>query len=132
MSTITIQPAFESYVAIKRQRATPAPARPAAPARGQVRLTRRGRLVVLTLALLVVLGTAVFLGASSVATEEPGVPAPSVVVTVEPGDTLWGIAGELTPAGDDVRDTIAVIARLNALDSMVVDAGQRLRVPVVD
>lgn len=132
MSTITVQPAFDSYVAIKRRRPVPAPNRPVAPARGQLRLTRRGRLVVFAFALLVVLGTAVFLGATSMATEEPGTPAPSVMVTVEPGDTLWGIASELTPAGDDVRDMVGVIARLNALDSMVVDSGQRLRVPVVD
>ena len=62
----------------------------------ELRLTRRGRLVVLIGALLVVLALGVFWGAGSVATEQPGTPEPTLVVTVQPGDTLYGIAATVT------------------------------------
>jgi Tfp pilus assembly protein FimV len=96
-----------------------------------VRLTRRGRVVVLLLGLVVALAVGVFLGAGSVATERPGTPEPSRVVTVAPGDTLWGIAADAAAATgeDDVRTMVERIERLNALDSGMVLAGQRLRVP---
>ncbi|GAA2146911.1 hypothetical protein GCM10009844_23590 [Nocardioides koreensis] len=96
---------------------------------GQLRLTRRGRLVVLALAMLVALGLGLALAAGSVATEEPGTPEPTRVVMVGAGDTLWGIAADIADDGG-VRTMIDRIERLNALDSGMVVAGQRLRVPV--
>lgn len=94
-----------------------------------VRLTRRGRLVVFVAALLLLLMGGVFLGSGAVGTDEPGTAPATEVVMVGPGDTLWGIAAELSTAGD-VRSTMAEIERLNALDSVALSAGQRLRVPV--
>ena len=94
-----------------------------------MRLTRRGRLVVFALALLVVLGLGLMLAAGSVATEEPGTPEPTRVVMVGTGDTLWDIAADLADDGD-VRAMVDQIERLNALDSGMVVAGQRLRVPL--
>lgn len=96
---------------------------------GQLRLTRRGRIVVLTLAMLVVLGLGLALAAGSVATEEPGTPEPTRVVMVGAGQTLWDIAAGIADDGD-IRGMIDHIERLNALDSGMVVAGQRLRVPV--
>ena len=122
MSTITLSP-----TAPIRTTARP---RPAAPA-GSVRLTRRGRLVVFTLGLLLVLALGTILGARSVATEHPGTPEPTRVVMVGSGETLWDIAAGLADDGD-VRAMIARIEDLNALDSAMVTAGQRLRVPVTD
>lgn len=99
------------------------------PARGTVRLTRRGRLVVFLAALLVVLAVGLTVGARAVATDEPGTPEPTRVVMVGTGDTLWDIAAEA--AGDgDVRGMVDRIERLNALESGMVVAGQRLRVPL--
>lgn len=99
---------------------------------GSVRLTRRGRLVVLLGALLLVLLAGVFLGAGSVASEEAGTPAPTEIVMVGEGDTLWGIASDIAEDGGDVRSVIVEIERLNALDSEVLTLGQRLRVPASD
>ena len=96
---------------------------------GQVRLTRRGRIVVLALALLVVLGLGLMLAAGSVATDKPGTPEPTRVVMVGTGDTLWDLAADLADDGD-VRGMVDHIERLNALDSGMVVAGQRLRVPL--
>ena len=96
---------------------------------GQVRLTRRGRLVVFALALLVVLGLGVLWAAGSVATEDAGRPEPTRVVMVGSGETLWGIAAEIADDGQ-TRAMVEKIEDLNALDSAMVAAGQRLRVPV--
>ena len=49
---------------------------------------------------------------------------------VQPGDTLWEIAAETTPVGDDVRHTVAVIKELNGLTSALILPGSRLVVPV--
>jgi hypothetical protein len=53
------------------------------------------------------------------------------VVTVGTGDTLWAIASDAAAATgeDDVRAMVTHIERLNALESGMVLAGQRLRVP---
>lgn len=105
------------------------PARPVAGAPGQVRLTARGRVVVVLASVTLLLALAFFAGARSAATDEPGTPEPTRVVMVGPGDTLWGIAAGLTTDGD-VRGMVDRIERLNALDSAMVQVGQRLRVPV--
>ena len=128
MSTIAITHVRDRSV----RPATPARTR-AVPStsRGQVRLTRRGRLVVVLAALMLLLGAAFFFGAGSVATERPGTPEPTRVVMVDEGDTLWGIASEVTTDGD-VRAMVDRIERLNALDSAMVQAGQKLRVPVTE
>ena len=96
-----------------------------------VRLTRRGRVVVLLLGLAITLAAGVFYGAGSVATERPGTPEPTRVVTVGTGDTLWAIASDAAAATgeDDIRAMVTHIERLNALESGMVLAGQRLRVP---
>jgi LysM repeat protein len=92
------------------------------------RLTRRGRLVVVALALLVILAVGIFLAAGAVGTSESGSPEPTETVMVGTGDTLWGIAAEAADGGD-VREMVERIKRLNALDTGMVTAGQRLRVP---
>lgn len=93
---------------------------------GSVRLTRRGRLLVFTLALFAILAVGVLLSAGSVATERP---ESTEVVMVGAGETLWDIAAERAPDGD-VRAMVDHIQRLNSLDSAALDAGQRLRVPI--
>ena len=95
----------------------------------QVRLTRRGRLVVFGAALLMALALGVLWGGGSVATEEAGTADPTLVVQVEPGDTLYDIAARVTTDGD-VAAMVEEIEDLNRLESSVVYAGQKLRVPV--
>ncbi|MCW2797180.1 LysM peptidoglycan-binding domain-containing protein [Nocardioides sp.] len=102
-------------------------ARPTPPA--SVRLTRRGRFAVLALALVTVLVVGLFLAAGSVATEHPGTPEPTRVVMVGSGDTLWDIAADIAGSGDVVA-MVDRIEELNALDTGMVAAGQRLRVPL--
>jgi hypothetical protein len=126
MSTMTASPTFRQARPPRQAQTT----RPNTPA-GQVRLTRRGRLVVFGFALLVVAALGMFWAAGSVATEEPGMPEPTRVVMVGEGETLWGIAAGIADDGN-IRSMVDRIERLNALDSAMVEAGQRLRVPLED
>lgn len=116
MSTMTVSPSV--YAA----------ARPPAARSGQMRLTRRGRLVVFAFALAVVLALAVLWGQPTIATERP---METRTVTVAPGETLWGIAADVAEPGE-TRSMVEQIRRLNDLDSAMVLSGQRLRVPVTD
>lgn len=122
MSTITITPGT-AITTPRRVVSEPTP-RP-------VRLTRRGRLVVLMAGLLIVAVVSIVWGAGSAATDQAGQPAPTRVVVVESGDTLWGIADAATDEAD-VRSVVDRIVELNDLPGGVVHPGQRLRVPVGD
>jgi hypothetical protein len=111
------------------------PGRPALPGRSSsgrparpvpVRLTRRGRVVLLALLLLLSGMVAVLVAASTGDAATPAGPAPSVVV--QPGDTLWSIAARYAP-GPDPFGTIEQIRQLNGLDGYTVHAGQRLQLP---
>ena len=117
MSTLSLSPAFAL--------GTAAPLR-----RSSVRLTRRGRLVVFLTSLFVVLAVAFALAGGAVGTNEAGELPPTQIVQVQPGDTLWGIASEIATDGE-VRSVMNDIERLNALESAGLQAGQKLRVPVV-
>jgi len=102
----------------------------AVPARAQLRLTRRGRLVVFLASLMLVLGTAfILLGDTSVATGDAGSPEPTRMVMVGSGETLWDIAAGIADDGE-TREMMARIERLNALESPMLYAGQKLRVPL--
>ena len=93
------------------------------------RLTRRGRLVVLAFSLLAVMVLGFVLASGAVGTKEGGTPEPTETVMVGTGDTLWDIAADAAEGGD-VREMVDRIKSLNALDSGMVTAGQRLRVPI--
>lgn len=124
MSTIALdagQVRFHSARTVER--------RPAAA--GQVRLTRRGRVVVLLAVLLVALVMGVVLGGGSMATEEAGQRPATDVVVVNEGDTLWGIAAAVAEDGE-VRSMVHEIRELNNLESSVVSLGQEIHVPAAD
>ena len=106
------------------------PVRPARPARGAVRLTRRGRLVIFGFALMVMLVLGVVWGSGSVATLHPGTPAPTRIVVVAPGDTLFGIAAGVAKDGQ-VGEMVEQLQQMNGLDDPMLQVGQHLRVPVV-
>lgn len=100
----------------------------ARPASGALRLTRRGRAAVFLLAVVILLGVGFAVAGGSVATSEKGVAEPTEVITVGTGQTLWEIAAEISDDGD-VRDAMRHIERINALESTMLVAGQRLAVP---
>ncbi|MFZ8911169.1 MAG: LysM peptidoglycan-binding domain-containing protein [Candidatus Nanopelagicales bacterium] len=87
-------------------------------------ITRRGRLVVVALALLVVLLPGAWRAVATAQVEGPS----TVAVTVQPGDTLWGIASAIDP-GADPRGLIAEIREVNGLTQSGLVPGQQLQVP---
>jgi nucleoid-associated protein YgaU len=130
-STRGPSPARHSAGLSRRAEGRGRPARPrpcAATGDPPLRLTRRGRLVVL----LVVLGLAyVALTMVSAPAASTGqvrhVRAHTVVVT--PGETLWDIARSVAPESDP-RDVVAEIVDLNSLtDPGAIRVGQPLDVP---
>ncbi|HET8662510.1 MAG TPA: LysM peptidoglycan-binding domain-containing protein [Micromonosporaceae bacterium] len=96
-------------------------ARPAAP----IRLTVRGRVVVLGL-LLALAGLVVVLAAPASEAANPAGAAPVAVVL--PGDTLWSVAQRHVP-GSDPFGAIEEIRRLNGLRDYTIHPGQRLVLP---
>jgi hypothetical protein len=98
----------------------------AAPRRSTVRLTRRGRLVVLGLGLAATLGLGLYAASVSTANDHP---EQTRVVTVQPGQTLWDISSRAA-AGGDVRSMMSHLEAINHLDSSSLQVGQHLRVPI--
>ena len=95
-----------------------------------MRLTRRGRLVVLLVVLAVLLGSSWLLTQSGVGAVPERDARPVIGhVVVQPGETLWEIAGRVDPEADR-RVTVARIVELNGLSGAEVGAFQRLAVPV--
>lgn len=104
-----------------------------APSAG-IRLTRRGRLVLIgipaMLLAVLLLSLAGLFNAPAKASDSAAELSltPTVTVTVKPGQSLWSIAGEIAP-GRDARDVVADIVQLNNLGAGAVLPGQQLYVP---
>jgi nucleoid-associated protein YgaU len=92
-----------------------------------VRLTRRG---LFTIALGVALAGGLLLLTAHLSAGSPAprhAVSPAAVVTVQPGDTLWSIAGQVAP-GRDPRRVIEQLRRSNHLDTVSLTPGQTLKV----
>lgn len=102
-----------------------------APRSTRLRLTVRGRRVLLALAaapfaIAVVMAGFTGLAANATADDVAAVSFERVVVL--PGDTLWSIATEIAP-GADPREVIDDIQRLNLLQGGQIIVGQQLAIP---
>ncbi len=128
MSTIAITPrsyGASSFAAVSTAR--PAPPLPTRTSR--LRLTSRGRAVLLVLIAMPIalwLLVAQLNGGSAVGTLEQGASVP--IVVVEPGESLWSVAERVAP-GADPRDVIDAIVGFNHLGSADVMAGQQIGIP---
>jgi hypothetical protein len=101
------------------------PTRSAAP----VRLTRRGRIVVVLMLMLILVTAGFTLGRGS--SQAVGNHRPvQHTVTVEAGESLWSVAARIAPHADP-RLVVADIQSLNHLSSATVVPGQQLVVPAI-
>jgi LysM repeat protein len=98
---------------------------------GRIKLNRRGRLartlVVLSLAIVAASVAGGKAGADT--TVAPVVAKSFITVTVAPGDTVWSLANRVSE-GKNVRSLVAAIIEINSLDSVDVEAGQKIRIPL--
>ena len=95
-----------------------------------LRLTRRGRLVLTALAVIVLFAVlSIGRAGSQAATASQTGPA-LTQTTVLPGDTLWSVAQRLAP-DHDTRAVVGQIKRLNHLTGSSLQAGQQLLLPAV-
>jgi hypothetical protein len=92
-----------------------------------LRLTRRGRVVLVLLAMLV-LAPMVTWGATAVASS-PGEPTEVRVHAVQPGETLWGFAQEVAKPGEDVRHAVGRLQDLNEMSTGTLRVGELLLLP---
>lgn len=111
--------------------------RPSAPVQGRpgvcppLRLTRRGRRLVVG---LLASGGLVLAGLLGWAVQGGGPEGASLAlagessVVVQPGDTLWSIAGDIAPQAD-VRGVVDALQAANDLDGPLLVPGQILLVP---
>ena len=97
--------------------------------RARLRITARGRAVLLALVaapLVAVLLMLALNGGGATATLDAG--APAQVVMIEPGQSLWSLAESIAP-GADPRDVIEELVAFNRLGSADVWAGQQIAIP---
>ncbi|MDT0171249.1 LysM peptidoglycan-binding domain-containing protein [Pseudarthrobacter sp. BRE9] len=104
------------------------------PATAPLRLTRRGRIVLIgvpfvLLAVLLMLLSGLFNSPAKASDSAAELAVtPTVMVTVQAGQSLWSIAGAVAP-DRDARDVVADIVQLNNLSAGAVLPGQQLFVP---
>lgn len=120
-----------STIAISRPTVRPVRiAQPGALAQPALRLTRRGKVVVLAVALAAIAVLAIAFGSAGIASGETGAPQDTTTVRVIAGHTLWQIAAEANPTGD-IRTTVDQILRLNSLPSAsALQLGSEIAVPI--
>jgi hypothetical protein len=87
------------------------------PARGELRLTRRGRRLVAASAVAVALATVVVLVGSLPPYESTSPVQATTTVRVAGGDTAWSLAERLRPRVDP-RTTVEEMVRLNGLSTV--------------
>jgi hypothetical protein len=87
------------------------------------RRRRRTRLITAAVTVL-----AVILGVVGAVDADSG-PIETVEVRIVAGDTLWDLAADHTPAGEDVRVTLRELMELNGLTDSAVRVGQVVEVP---
>jgi len=97
------------------------------------RVYMRRRLVSLLLVIAAVVGISCF-GAELIghvtgnpAISRAGATEEQVFYVVQPGDSLWGIAQSVTPAGVDIRDTVDRLAE--EIGGALLKPGQRILLP---
>ena len=101
------------------------------PRTSRLRITRRGHVLV-TLVVTAPLVVAAFGFALNGGGASAGADVSSVAfehVTVQPGESLWQLAGEIAPSHDP-REVVSDLVQLNQLGSAEVQPGQSLAVPL--
>lgn len=132
LQTTTIRRPATAFTAVQRPTLVALPAVEAAP-RTRLRLTRRGRVVLTSLAVIPAVLAAVLLGTlvPSVAGNADAVSQQVDYATLYAGQTLWSIAETIAPS-EDPREVVDKILRMNGFTTVDIPVGTRLAVPSYD
>jgi LysM repeat protein len=125
MSVVSMSAVNMSATAIsRRSRFAATQARPMS----HLRMTARGRAVLLTLVATPLVVIALYFGINAGGATATSSSAPLSTITVSQGQTLWQLARQLAPTADP-RDVIADVMSVNRLTSTNVQPGQKLAIP---
>ena len=91
-------------------------------------LTRRGRWVLWSTAIVVASGMAVMGGGALAST--PELPHEMVLHVVTEGENLWGLAESIALPGEDLRDVVELIIEVNGRATASLWAGEQIVLPV--
>ncbi|WP_026552975.1 LysM peptidoglycan-binding domain-containing protein [Arthrobacter sp. H20] len=97
-----------------------------------LRLTRRGRFLLIGLPIVLLVSAVLmltgFFTSPAKASPEGGQGTETVSVSIAAGETIWHLATEFAPERDP-RDVVSEIVELNSLGTSVLQAGQQLDIP---
>ena len=96
--------------------------------RSHLRMTKRGRTVLLTIVATPVVVLALVLGINAGGATATSSSTPLAKVTVVSGESLWSLAKQIAPNADP-RDVIADIISVNRLGSADIYPGEHLSIP---
>ena len=96
--------------------------------RSHLRMTKRGRAVLLSLVATPIVIAALAFGISAGGATATSSSTPLAKVTVVGGESLWGLAKQIAPNADP-RDVIADIISVNRLGSADIYPGEQLSIP---
>ncbi len=98
------------------------------PVRPHLRMTRRGRAVLLGLVATPVVIAALAFGINAGDASGTRSSTPLAKITVVGGETLWSVAKQLAPTADP-RDVISDIMAVNRLSTADIYPGEQLAIP---
>jgi hypothetical protein len=133
MSTVAAEMWVSGPVGSVRSTAVPSTAVPSTavrrtPTRSRLRMTRRGRALLLVIVAAPVVVLALFFGINAGGATATTSSTPLQTITMPAGESLWQVATEIAPKADP-RDFIADVVAVNQLASTNVQPGQALQVP---
>ena len=100
----------------------------AQPTRAHLRMTKRGRTVLLTLVAAPLVAAALAFGINAGGATATSSSTPLAKITVVNGETLWGVAKQIAP-NSDPRDVVSDLMSVNRLDSADIYPGEQLSIP---
>jgi hypothetical protein len=98
------------------------------PVRSRLRMTKRGRAVLLSVVATPIVIAALAFGISAGGATATSSSTPLAKITVVGGETLWSVAKQISP-NSDPRDVIAEIISVNRLKSADIYPGEQLSIP---
>jgi LysM repeat protein len=96
--------------------------------RSHLRMTKRGRAVLLSVIATPVVLAALAFGINAGGAVGTSSSTPLTKITVVGGETLWGVAKHIAP-NSDPRDVVSDIMSVNRLNTADIYPGERLAIP---